>query len=89
MRRKYNLNLILLSVAFLLTSCHSSPSQNILGSYFPSWMLCALIGIVLTIMLQIVLIKTGIDEFISAKLLVYLSFTVSFTFFIWLIWFGN
>ena len=33
----------------LLSGCSSAPSRNILGSYFPSWMICALIGMVWTL----------------------------------------
>ncbi len=88
MRKKVSLNIILI-ITFSLLGCNSAPSQNILGSYFPSWMLCALIGIVLTIIVHIALIKTGIDEFILAKLFVYVSLAISFTFFTWLFWFGN
>lgn len=66
-----------------------NPSQNILGSYFPSWMLCALIGIILTAILYNIFAKIGIHPFIPTKLLTYLSLAISFTFFIWLIWFGN
>jgi hypothetical protein len=38
---------------------------------------------------RIILVKTGVDEFIRAKLPVYLGLAISLTFFIWLIWFGN
>ena len=72
-----------------ISGCHSAPSRNILGSYFPSWMLCALIGIVLTVGVQRILVRAGIDEAIPVKLLAYLSLTVSLTFLTWLIWFGN
>ena len=66
-----------------------SPSQNILGSYFPSWMLCALIGIVLAVIFYTIFVKIGIHAFIPVKLLTYLSLAISFTFFTWLFWFGN
>jgi cation transporter-like permease len=79
--------LVLLSA--LLSGCQSAPSRNILGSYFPSWMLCALIGILLAVIAQKVFVRAGIDEVIPAKLWVYLSLTVSLTFFTWLICFGN
>ncbi|WP_084602098.1 YtcA family lipoprotein [Legionella fallonii] len=88
MRRKLNLHLIL-NLVFLLSGCHTSPSQDILGSYFPSWLLCTFIGFVLTVIIHIVLIKVGVDEFIPMKLLVYVSLAASLTFCIWLIWFGN
>jgi hypothetical protein len=66
-----------------------SPSQNILGSYFPSWMLCALIGIILAAIFYNIFVKIDVHPFIPAKLLVYLSLAISVTFFVWLFWFGN
>ena len=72
-----------------LSACNRAPSQNILGSYFPAWMLCAAIGIVLTVIAYNIFVRTGIDEFIPLKLLVYICLAISLTFFIWLIWFGN
>jgi len=73
----------------LLTGCQSAPSRDILGSYFPSWMLCALIGIFLAVIAHKVFVRTGIDEFIPKRLLVYPAMVFSLTFCAWLICFGN
>lgn len=88
MRKTQNVR-ILFGPALLLTGCHASPSLDILGSYFPSWLLCAVIGIVLTIAIYIILLKTGIDEFLPARLLIYPCLVLMLTLFTWLIWFGN
>jgi len=69
-----------------LASCSAAPSQNILGSYFPSWMLCALAGVGITIVLRQILVAAGLDKALPAPLLVYLAFTVAFAFATWLIW---
>jgi YtcA family len=66
-----------------------SPSQNIVGSYFPSWMLCAFIGIALTAIFYYLFVKIGIHAYIPAKMPVYLGLAISITFFFWLFWFGN
>lgn len=75
--------------AFSLSGCNHVPSQNILGSYFPSWMLCALGGIVLTALIRQILAKAGIDSFIPARLLVYVGLAAALTLSLWLLWFGN
>lgn len=72
-----------------LTGCDHSPSQDILGSYFPAWMLCALGGILLTLVIRLVVVKSGIDAFVPARLLVYSALCVALTFSLWLFWFGN
>ena len=72
----------------LLSGCSSAPSRNILGSYFPSWMICALIGMVATVALRTVLAKAGIDEELPMPIVVYLAFATAFSLAIWLLWLG-
>src|SRR5258706_16254715 len=70
----------------LLSGCSSAPSRSILGSYFPSWMICVLVAIGLTIVVRVVLAKVGVDDELPAPILVYLSVTLAFTFALWLLW---
>jgi hypothetical protein len=75
------------SVALVgLTACSSSPSRNILGSYFPSWMICALAGSCATIAVRVLLVKLSIDQELPVPIVVYLAFTIAFTFAFWLVW---
>jgi hypothetical protein len=71
-----------------LAGCSDAPAQNILGSYFPSWMLCVLAGIGAAILVRQGLAVVGIDKTLPAPLLVYLAFTVFFAFAVWLAWLG-
>jgi len=70
----------------LLSACSESPSRNILGSYFPTWMICAVLGIAGVTLLRWVLIKTGIDAALPIPVLVYLCLWVTVTLAIWLAW---
>ncbi len=88
MLRKYSLYARICSLA-TLSSCNTSPMQNIAGSYFPAWMLCAVFGIILTVIIYVIFVKIHIDEFIPAKLLIYLGLAISLTFILWLLLFGN
>jgi hypothetical protein len=74
---------------FVLAGCNHAPSQNILGSFFPSWMLCASGGVVVSSLAKLVLSKVGVDEFVPAKLLVYVGLAAAVTFLLWLGWFAN
>ncbi len=69
-----------------LTGCNSAPSQSILGSYFPSWMICALIGLAATIVVRQLLVATGLNETLPAPVVVYLALATAFAFAAWLIW---
>jgi hypothetical protein len=75
-------------VLIALTGCSGAPAVNILGSYFPSWMLCALAGIAATVLVRYGLVAAGIDKVLPAPLLVYSAFTVFFAFAVWLAWLG-
>ena len=74
------------AVLTLLSGCSSAPSRSILGSYFPSWMICVLVAMCLTIVVRAVLAKVGIEDELPAPILVYLSLTLVFTFALWLLW---
>jgi hypothetical protein len=79
--------LILTPVA-VLTACSASPSRDILGSYFPTWMICALFGLVGVVILRIVLGKAGIDATLPMPVVVYLCAWLAVTLAIWLLWQG-
>ena len=78
------------ALAFMLFSslagCSSAPSRNILGSYFPSWMICALVALCLVAATRALLVKAGIDDVLPWPLVVYLAMTLAYTFAIWLLW---
>ena len=75
-------------VPTLLSGCSSAPSRNILGSYFPSWMICALIGMGATVAVRAVLARAGIDEELPMPIVVYLAIATAFSLAIWLLWLG-
>jgi hypothetical protein len=69
-----------------VAGCSAAPSQSILGSYFPTWMICALIGLAVTIVVRQVFATVGIDRTLPAPLLVYLAVAIAGSFATWLIW---
>ena len=73
----------------LFVGCSGSPSSELLGSYFPSWMICSVIGVVVAVIIKIVFKAAGFDEHIPLRLAVYPGIIFSVTFFTWLVWFGN
>jgi YtcA family len=69
-----------------LAGCSAAPSHSILGSYFPSWMICALVGLLATVIIRQIFVSVGIDRTLPAPLLVYLALAVAGAFATWLIW---
>ena len=83
MRSRFLLAAVL---TFGVCSCDGSPSRNILGSYFPSWMVCALAGIVATVIARSILKATGLLGELPAPLAVMLAIACTVTFGLWLVW---
>jgi hypothetical protein len=69
-----------------LSGCSGSPSRNILGSYFPSWMVCALVGLVVALAARALLKTSGLLGEVPAPLMVLLSIGCATTFALWLVW---
>jgi hypothetical protein len=77
---------LLALMGFVLSSCEGAPSRNILGSYFPSWMVCALVGIAAAVICRSILKATGLLGELPAPLAVMLAIACAVTFGMWLIW---
>jgi hypothetical protein len=78
------------SSAILLTAgCSRAPSFNILGSFFPSWMLCGVIGILLTVAVRLLFVRFGLEQhLLSPLILVYPCLTAFLMFTLWLLFFS-
>ena len=75
----------LLLVAPSLSSCSRAPSVDVLGSFFPAWLLCFTVAIVLTALVQLALLRLRVK--VALPLLAYPSLAALFTFLLWLIFF--
>ena len=63
--------------------------MDLLGSYFPAWMLCAVIGIVASVVIRQILALVGINEYVIAPLLTYVALALFVTLLVWLLWFSH
>ena len=72
----------------LLAGCSRAPSFNILGSFFPSWILCGVIGILLTVGSRLLFVRIKLEEQLSPLILVYPCLAAFFTFTLWLLFFS-
>jgi YtcA family len=68
--------------------CSRAPTFNILGSFFPAWILCGVIGIILTAIVRYVFVRTKFERELSPLILVYPCLAALFTFTMWLIFFN-
>ncbi|KAB0569285.1 DUF1656 domain-containing protein [Brucella pituitosa] len=55
----------------------SGPSFSLFGAYFPSWMLCLLIAIIITLLLRVVFIRFGVDDLLPFRLTAYTALAIA------------
>jgi hypothetical protein len=71
-----------LLAGMLCTGCSRAPSFDILGSFFPAWLLCLALGLLLTVAARWVLLRVGVA--LALLTLTYPSLAAMFTFGLWL-----
>jgi hypothetical protein len=72
----------LIPAAFLLTSCGRAPSFDVVGSFFPGWLACLALGVMLTAVARWLLVRAHIVP--ALPVLTYPSLVALFTFTLWL-----
>lgn len=80
-----------LVAAGLLSGCApaGAPAIPLFGAYFPSWLLCALVGILGAVAVRLVFIRLGIDDALPARLPIYVCIAAGIGFLVSIISFGR
>jgi hypothetical protein len=69
----------------LLTGCSRAPSVDILGSFFPAWLFCLILAVLLATLIRLVMLRLRVK--VVLPILVYPSLAALLTFALWLIFF--
>ena len=77
--------LLLLLAAPLLSSCSRAPSVEVLGSFFPAWLVCFIVAIVLTALIRLLVMRLRFK--VALPMLAYPGLAAFFTFALWLVFF--
>ena len=88
MRRRPLPAYALLAGCMALSGCSGAPSFNVLGSYFPAWMLCLVVGILLTVASRALLIRLRMEDYLLPLVLIYPCLTAFFACVLWLLFFS-
>lgn len=75
----------LLPLLAAVSGCARSPAFNILGSYFPGWLACILLGILIAAGIRAVLHHMQWEERIAALPLFYLGIAIAVACGLWLV----
>jgi hypothetical protein len=81
----------LLVVVFLAVqlSSHHSPTVDVLGSYFPAWMVCIVSGLALTLVAHWIIQLGNLKPYIGPAPVIYSSLMIIFTFATWILFYQN
>jgi hypothetical protein len=71
--------------AIWLDGCARAPSFDVLGSFFPAWLVCIAVGVLLSFAARWLLLRLGIE--LAVPVLTYPSLTALFACALWLTFF--
>ena len=74
-----------LTSCICLTGCGGSHVINVLGSYFPIWLLCVLLGVAAAFISRAVFLQFKIEPYVGPLPLIYLSVVVAVSCLTWLL----
>ena len=87
-RRPARVCFVATSLMFL-TGCRGAPSINVLGSFFPAWMLCIGLGVMAALVARQIFIKLGIEPHLKPRPLIYFSLWMLVAVATWLLFFRS
>jgi hypothetical protein len=85
--RRFWINLVAGLLLLVASGCSAPPTFNVLGSYFPSWLVCLGISIVLTLLAHAFVTTKKLADQLWPLPVVYSSLLCLFSCTLWLIFF--
>ena len=85
----FGLAVVVLCLVAVRISSHHSPTVDVLGSYFPAWMVCILSGLALTLIAHWIVQVGNLKPYIGPAPLIYSSLMIIFTFATWILFYQN
>ena len=80
---------VVLAFLAVRTSSHHSLTVDILGSYFPAWMVCIVSGLALTFVAHWIVQVGDLKSYIGPAPLIYSCLMIIFTFATWILFYQN
>ena len=74
--------------AIFATGCSRNPNVDIIGSYFPGWMISLALGVVFTVIAHRLLRRQGMDHLVGHPAIIYPGMVIFFTCLLWLCFFA-
>jgi hypothetical protein len=77
----------LTGACLLFTGCSHAPSINIIGSFFPVWMVCLVAGVAMAFVVRMVLLRYRMEAEVGPVALFYPCIVTLVACLLWLIFF--
>ena len=87
MKTSYVRGAFVCAVSAALTGCAHAPSIEIVGSFFPVWMVCLTAAVILTFFARSWLVRRKLESHVGPVALFYPSMVVMFSCLLWLLMF--
>jgi uncharacterized membrane protein YidH (DUF202 family) len=85
----FGLAVVVLCFVAVRISSHHSPTIDVLGSYFPAWMVCLLSGLALTFVANWIVQISKLESYLGPAPLIYSCLMIIFTFATWILVYQN
>ena len=85
----FGLTVVVLCFVAVRISSHHSPTIDVLGSYFPAWMVCILSGLALTFIAHWIVQVGDLKPYLGPAPLIYSCLMIIFTFATWILFYQN
>jgi hypothetical protein len=85
----FGLVVVVLCWAAVRISSDHSPTVDVLGSYFPAWMVCILSGLALTLVVHWFIQLGNLKPYIGPAPVIYSSLMIIFTLTTWILFYQN
>jgi hypothetical protein len=76
---------LLLGPAFLVSGC-GAPSLIIAGAYFPAWLVCAILAVLVAAVVRALMVATRLSQLIPFQLAVCTSIGAIVALIVWFMW---
>jgi hypothetical protein len=76
---------LLAALSSVLTGCARAPSIDVLGSFFPVWMVCVSAAVILSFLVRKLLVRSKLESRVGPLALFYPSLVILFSCLLWLI----
>lgn len=70
----------------LLGGCGGAPSVILAGAYFPAWLFCSILAVVVAVIVRVVMVATRLERVIPFQLAVCVSVGILVAILVWKVW---